>query len=103
MKYGDLIQFEPIESVIQLQSADEGEEEVRNMRTLLEDLKGFLESLQTLTSPGKLKNFRHEATEVARHRQHLQTLDEVESLKEVLSDLETAAAHLFMGEPVLPT
>jgi len=68
----------------------------------LERLKGFLESLQAFNSPGKLKNFRYDAQEVKSHEDGLRALSEVESLQELVSDLDPIASYLSTAEAVLP-
>ena len=76
---------------------------VSTQSSLLERLKGFLESLQPLNTPGKLKNFRYEAQEVTGHRDGLQALKEIESIQELLADLGSTASYLSTAEAVLPT
>jgi len=69
----------------------------------LERLKGFLEGLQSFNSPGKLKNFRYDASEVTAHRSGLESLAEVKSLEELVVDLGATASYLSTAEAVLPT
>ena len=78
------------------------EEETQKLRTRLDETKTFLESLQAYTSPGKLKNFRYDAQEVASHRDGLNSLAEIESLQELVADLGTTASFLSTAEQVLP-
>ncbi|MDF1590873.1 MAG: DUF6079 family protein [Desulfobacterales bacterium] len=68
----------------------------------LERLKYFLESLQAFNSPGKLKNFRYDAQEVNSHRSGLDSLAEIESLQELVTDLGSKASFLSTAEAVLP-
>ena len=65
-------------------------------------LKDFLESLQAFNSPGKLKNFRYEASEVTAHRDGLNSLAELNSLEELVVDLGSTASYLSTAEAVLP-
>jgi hypothetical protein len=65
-------------------------------------LKDFLESLQAFNSPGKLKNFRYEASEVTAHRDELNSLAELNSLEELVVDLGSTASYLSTAEAVLP-
>jgi len=65
--------------------------------------KEFLESLQPFNSPGKLKNFRYDAQEVKRHEEGLAALSEIESLRELVSDLGPVVSYLSTAEAVLPT
>ena len=71
-------------------------------RRRLADGKAFLESLQGYSSPGKLKNFRFSAQEVRNRQGGLQTLDEIESLGELTSDLGSLASYLSTAEALLP-
>ena len=79
------------------------EDETRKLRTDLDETKAFLESLQTYNSPGKLKNFRYKAQEVSLHNGGLQTLEEFESLQELMTDLGSTASYLSTAEAILPT
>jgi hypothetical protein len=74
---------------------------IRNSQ--LETTKSFLESLQAYSSPGKLKNFRYDAQEVSGHRDGLKTLNEVESLQELVTDMGPTASYLSTAEAVLPS
>ena len=53
------------------------EEAAKDLSATLERTKSFLESLQAYTSPGRLKNFRHDAMEVSGHANGLECLAEV--------------------------
>ena len=76
--------------------------ELTTRNSQLEKTKSFLESLQAFNSPGKLKNFRYDAPEVSGHREGLRTLEEIESLQELVAGLGTTAAYLSTAEAVLP-
>ncbi len=78
------------------------EKESQKYRTQLDETKTFLETLQIYTSPGKLKNFRYDAQEVASHQEGLDSLAEIESLQELVADLGTTASFLSTAEAVLP-
>jgi hypothetical protein len=71
-------------------------------RRRLADGKAFLESLQGYSSPGKLKNFRFSAQEVRNRQGGLQTLDEIEALGEMTSELGSLASYLSTAEALLP-
>lgn len=77
------------------------EEEAQKLRSRLDETKSFLESLQAYSSPGKLKNFRYDAQEVTPHRDGLNSLAEIESLQELISDLGATASFLSTAEAVL--
>ncbi len=77
------------------------EEETQKFRARLDETKTFLETLQVYTSPGRLKNFRYDAQEVASHRDGLDSLAEIESLQELVADLGTTASFLSTAEAVL--
>ena len=78
------------------------EEETQKFRTQLDETKTFLETLQVYTSPGRLKNFRYDAQEVASHQEGLDSLAEIESLQGLVADLGTTASFLSTAEAVLP-
>lgn len=78
------------------------EEEVRKLCDGLNETKLFLESLQAYTSPGRLKNFRYNAQEVTSHRKNLDSLAEIESLRDLVTDLGPTASFLSIAEVMLP-
>lgn len=73
-----------------------------DVRAKLEGTKGFLESLQAFSSPGKLKNFRQSKDEVDQQKAGLDALQEVQALQELVADLGSTAAYLSTAEAVLP-
>jgi hypothetical protein len=77
-------------------------DEMAKIRTRLEQAKAFLESLQAYNAPGKLKNLRQDAGEVARQSDGMKALDEVEALQRLIADLGPAASYLSTAEAVLP-
>ncbi len=78
------------------------DQELATRNSLLEKAKSFLESLQAYTTTGKLKNFRYDASEVAAHRDGLESLSEIKSLEELAVDLGSKASYLSTAEAVLP-
>jgi len=78
------------------------EDETQNLQSKLGATKTFLESLQAYTSPGRLKNFRHDAQEVKGYGESLKVLEEIESLKALVGDLGSTASYLSTAEAVLP-
>lgn len=68
----------------------------------LDEAKGFLESLQAYSSPGKLKNFRYSAPEVLAHEKAVKALDELDALREFIMDHGPTASWLSTAEAVLP-
>ena len=72
-----------------------------DLRTKLDTAKGFLESLQVYSSPGKLKNFRQSKEDVEQQKVGLDVLREVEALQELVTDLGNTASYLSMAEAVL--
>jgi hypothetical protein len=79
------------------------EDEIRQLRTDLEKTKTFLESLQTFSSPGKLKNLRVDTSEIAGHRKGLEALERLQSLQELIDELGPVASYLSTAEQVLPS
>ena len=79
------------------------EDEAQRLRATLDATKVFLESLQPYDQPGKFKNFRYDTEGVEAQRQGIQTLEELSSLQELVTDLSTTAAYLSTAEAVLPS
>jgi hypothetical protein len=79
---------------------DEGSN--RDLRTKLDGAKGFLESLQVYSSPGKLKNFRHSRAEVEQQQAGLDALREIDAIQELVAELGSIASYLSTAEAVLP-
>ena len=65
--------------------------------------KGFLESLQTYNTPGKLRNFRYSADEVKAQATGRALRADVEALAEVVSAVQPLAAYLGVAMAVLPS
>ena len=78
------------------------EDELTALRERLAGTKTFLESLQAYSTPGKLKNFRHDAQDIAGHRDGLKALAEIEALQDIVGDLGTQASYLATAEALLP-
>ena len=78
------------------------DDRAKALRASLESAKSFLESLQAYTSPGRLKNFHHDAQAVSTHEGGLASLADVEELRGLASELGPLAAFLAAAEPVLP-
>ena len=73
-----------------------------DLRRKLDATKGFLESLQSYSSPGKLKNFPYSRQEVDAQTAGRDALLEVEALQALVGDLGAAALYLSAAEAVLP-
>ena len=78
------------------------EQDLEGYRSRLDAAKGFFESLQAYSTTGKLKNFRYAVGEVKDQKAGLETLEEVESLHELVTDLGPLASYLAQAELVLP-
>ena len=78
------------------------ENESGKLRSNLDGTKTFLESLQAFTSPGKMKNFRHDIKEVSGHLKGFHALEEIESIQEMVTNLGPLASYLSTAEAVLP-
>ncbi|MFO7988805.1 MAG: DUF6079 family protein [Desulfotignum sp.] len=89
------------ELILDLNFLREIGEVCKDLRSRLDETKRFLESLQAYSSPGKLKNFRYDVPEVTTHRDGLNALAEIESLQELLADLNSIASFLSTAEAVL--
>lgn len=64
--------------------------------------KIFFESLQVYSTPGKLKNFRYSAQEIASHENAILALDYFDSLREFVMNQGPIASWLTTAETVLP-
>ncbi len=60
----------------------------------LENAKTFFESLQAYSSPGKLKNFKYNAQEVASHTPAIKALDDIQQLKDIVTAHGATASWL---------
>ena len=79
-----------------------GEEESEQLAEQLEAAKTFLESLQAYTTPGKLKNFRHDETAVAAHKAGFDALTTIDALETLRKGLEPLASYLSTASAGLP-
>ncbi len=79
------------------------ESTTQDLRTKLDSAKGFLESLQAYSSPGKLKNFRYSKQEVEGQKAGLAALEEVAEIQDLVTDLGNTASYLSTAEAVLPS
>lgn len=77
------------------------EEELRDWRTRLEALKGFLEGLSPYNTVGKLKNLRITQDDIDAQKKNLEILSSVEKLRDLVAELGTTAAYLSQAEMVL--
>jgi hypothetical protein len=68
----------------------------------LESAKGFLESLQAYTTPGKLKNFRFSAQEVSGHAEAIGLLDGLNALRAFANEHQPSVTWLAKAEEILP-
>jgi hypothetical protein len=68
----------------------------------LDGHKGFLESLQTYNTPGKLRNFRYSTEEVKAQAAGRALRIDVEALADVVSAVQPLAAYLGVAMAVLP-
>ncbi len=76
--------------------------DMSNQISGMDEAKGFFESIQAYSSPGKLKNFRYSAPEVFAHKNAVKVLDEVDALRDFVMVHGTTASWLSTAEAVLP-
>ena len=72
-----------------------------SLRDALDGAKDFLESLQAYSSAGRLKNFRFSQDDVVQQKPALDSVRQVEELREFASDLGATASYLSTAEAVL--
>jgi len=68
----------------------------------LDEHKSFLESLQTMNTPGKLRNFRYGADEVRAQAPGWALVAELQGLAEVVAAVQPLTAYLGIAVAVLP-
>jgi energy-coupling factor transporter ATP-binding protein EcfA2 len=78
------------------------EQEQTEYRERLNGTKTFLESLQAYSSPGRLKNIRHDESEVKAQKVGMEIIRELTSLQEFVAELGPVASYLAQAEMVLP-
>jgi hypothetical protein len=67
-----------------------------------DSLKSFLESLQAFNTPGKLKNFKYDVSQVGVQKETLAHLKSLEELAQFARDVGTVAAYIVTAEAVMP-
>jgi len=78
------------------------ESDIQATQSQMERLKAFLESLRAYNTPGKLKNLRFSAGDVAEQANGLQSVQEIEGLNSLVQVLGTSAAYFAKAEEILP-
>jgi len=73
-----------------------------DQRQKLDELKGFLESLQAFNAPGKLKNFSRSITEIQAQKANLDLVKQVEELNDLVQELTPMTGYLATATAVLP-
>jgi len=79
------------------------EEEIRDWRSKLDELKAFSESLSPYNTVGKLKNLRIGSDDIAAQNKNLEILNSVEGLIGLIGELGNTASYLGQAEMVLPS
>ena len=79
------------------------DEEAKDWRTRLEELKGFTESLSPFNTVGKLKNLKVNQEDIDAQKMNLEVLASVEALLDLIVELGSTASYLSQAEIVLPT
>lgn len=78
------------------------EDEAERLRLRLDETKTFVESLKVYNTPGKFKNLRHDAREVAAYRNGFDSLSQVQSLESLQAELHPTVSYLSTAEAGLP-
>jgi len=79
------------------------DEEIRDWRSKLDELKAFSESLSPYNTVGKLKNLRIGSDDIAAQTKNLEILNSVEGLNGLIGELGNTASYLGQAEMVLPS
>jgi hypothetical protein len=77
-------------------------QEKEDHRQKLDEVKGFLESLQAFNTPGKLKNFTRSIGEIEAQKPNLASLKEVEEFSGLVQELTPITGYLSTAAAVLP-
>jgi len=77
-------------------------QELEARKSQLDRTKSFLESLQSFTTTGKLKNLRYDLPDINAQQAGLQCVAEVGQLADLVKDLAADAQYLSHAETVLP-
>ncbi|WP_068635434.1 DUF6079 family protein [Thauera butanivorans] len=77
------------------------DDEIRDWRMRLEQLKTFTESLTPYNTVGKLKNLRIGSDDIDAQKKNLEVLASVERLQELVAELGATAGYLSSAELVL--
>ena len=77
-------------------------EEREDHRQKLDDLKGFLESLQAFNTAGKLKNFSRSVTEIQAQKANLDLVKRVDDINDLVQELTPMTGYLATATAVLP-
>ena len=78
------------------------EEKQSQIDNMIAQEKDFMESLQVYTTPGKLKNFKFGQTELKKHENNLKTVEQIEVMVELLSELSPIVSYISRAESLLP-
>jgi hypothetical protein len=78
------------------------EEEVDTLAQSLQSTKEFIESLQALNNPGKLKNLKCEAPEILAHKPTFKKLKEIEELEKFAYEMGQVTQYLSFAEGYFP-
>jgi hypothetical protein len=77
------------------------EEEIRDWRTKLDELKAFSESLAPYNTVGKLKNLRVGSDDITNQAKNLEVLQAIDGMLELVAELGIMASYLSQAEMVL--
>ncbi|WP_217806501.1 DUF6079 family protein [Planktotalea arctica] len=78
------------------------DEEIRDWRSKLDELKAFSESLSPYNTVGKLKNLRIGSDDIAAQKKNIEVLNSVDGLNGLIGELGNTASYLGQAELVLP-
>lgn len=78
------------------------DEEIRDWRSKLDELKAFSESLSPYNTVGKLKNLRIGSDDIAAQKKNLEVLNSVDGLNGLIGELGNTASYLGQAELVFP-
>ncbi len=79
------------------------DQEREQIRSQVDGLKEFLESLQRFNTPGKLRNFPHTKSDIVRQKSGFEAIKELDQLTKFVAEFSPLVAYLSEAEVILPT
>jgi hypothetical protein len=79
------------------------DKEKHDIRSQIQNTKSFLESLQVYSTPGKLRYFRFNVSEIQTHQKTIGIIKEIEALQDLILELNNLTSYISEAEMLLPS